>query len=646
MVLAAEIAEIEKRDGRIVAFDRSKIVAAIMRAAQAVQGSDYRLADELSLDVVRRVHAEKAGKLPTVETIQDAIEKVLIEHGHARTAKAFILYRARRSRIREGKSELMDTVAEILANEETPLRAAGRPRARRVAIGIAASREFYLNRVLPESMAEAHLHGEIHIHGLADYAQAPHGFVLPFRSLLQRGFTSGYGYTRAPRRAASAAALTSVILQAAQGDGYGGQTVASFDADLAAILPEQTTATELDQAMESLVYNLNTMAVQGGEHLPYASLQVGLDTSERGRAVTRALLAAVARGLGRGEAALRPHIIFQLRAGVNLNPGDPNFDLTRQAVELACQRLLVTFVHDADGVAYLGHEGRLSRPGHADAGGIGQVARVSVNLPRLAMAARREGTDFPEALEGAIRRSAQFLVHRLDALGARPAADFPFLMGQGLHLGAEGLSPDAPIREALRHGTLVIGLVGLAQALVVLSGQHHAAGPSTQAEGLNHVKHAATVCAQLADELGVRLVLQAAEADGVGERFARLDRREFGLIKGVTEMATYSSGISLPVDGSVPWHERVMLEGAYAPMFDGGCFFRDVEATALPPDQALTRLQAAVTAGVRAYALDYPLVLCQGCGHTGAPAAECPCCASPAETARTIARRRGYLELI
>jgi anaerobic ribonucleoside-triphosphate reductase len=645
MAMITELVEIQKRDGRIVAFDRSKIVAAIMRAAQAVQGSDYRMAEELSLDVLRRVQIEATGKLPSVETMQDCIEKVLIEHGHARTAKAFILYRARRSRIREGKSELMDTVAEILANEDMPARSSGLPRARRVAIGIAASREFYLNRVLPEAMADAHLQGDVHLHGLADYAHAPHSFIVPFRKLLQNGFSSGYGFMRAPRRAASAAALTAVLLQAAQGDCHGGQTLLAFDADLAATLPTETNATELAQAMESLVYNLNTMAVQGAEHLPYASLQVGLDTTNLGRAVSFALLAAARRGLGRGEAALRPHIVYALRAGVNLNPDDPNFDLTLAAVELACERLLVTFMHEPDGVAYAGHDARIVH--HSDgATGIGHVAKVTLNLPRLALQARREGTEFPRLLETAIRRAAQFLSHRLEALGARPTADFPFLMGQGLYAGAQGERPSSPIRPALTQGTLAIGLVGLAQALAVLSGQHHGASPSSQAEGLNHIKQAAELCAELSESLGLRIVLQAAEADGVGERFARLDRREFGLIKGVTETSSYSSGISLPSDAGVAWHERCVIEGAYAALFAGGCFYRDSETSALPAEQALTRIQAAVAAGVRAYAFDFPLAICQGCGHTSAPATECSRCQSPGSAARSVVRRRGYLELV
>ena len=528
------IAEIKKRDGRVVAFDRTKIVAAIMKAAQAVQGSDYRLAEELADHVVRRASKDHGGAepAPTVEIVQDAIEKTLIEHGHARTAKAFILYRARRNRIREAKSELMDAVGEIL-NRDGGTGGAGWPAAKHHAIGVAASREYYLNRVLPEPMAEAHLRGDWHVHALSHYDQTPHSAILPYRLLLTQGFSSGHGFMRPPRRAATAAALTAVMLQAAQGDVHGGLAIANFDGDLAAILPAGTAPEELADAMESLVYNLNTLVAPTGGPPPRASLQIGLDASPMGRQVAHALLAAAEHGLGRGEAALRPHVVFALREGVNLRPGDPNFDLTRQAAALAGLRPVVSFTADEPGVVTLGHAARLARPA-LDPAGLGVVARVSINLPRLAMRARRDGFDPAQGLEEAIDLAAAQLRHRLEALGARAAAEFPFLMAQGLPAGP-ALRPTDRIAGALAQGTLAINVVGLAETLMVLSGQHHGASPSAQAEGLQLMRRAAARCAELSAAHGLRYELQAVEAPTAAARFARLDRREFGIIRGVTD---------------------------------------------------------------------------------------------------------------
>lgn len=594
--MSTGLAEIKKRDGRVVAFDRTKIVAAIMKAAQAVQGSDYRLAEDLASHVVRHAsELDAADAVPTVEAVQDLIEKVLIEQGHARTAKAFILYRARRSRIREGKSELMDSVGEILGG------GAARGAAKHQAIGAAASLEFYMNRVLPEPMAEAHLRGDWHVHALSHYDQTPHSAILPYRHLLTHGFSSGQGSMRPPRRAATAAALTAVLLQAAQADVHGGVCLAAFDADLAATLPASTTGEALDDAMEALVYTLNTAVVVSVAPPPRASLQIGLDASPLGREVARALLGAVSRGLGRGEPAPRPHVVFALREGVNLRPGDPNFDLTRQAAALAGTRPVVTFLADDPGSAVIGHAACLARPALEPAG-LGLASRLSLNLPRLALRAKREGFDLGLGLDQALGLAAEQLRHRLEALAVRPASELPFLMGQGLPPG-QAPRPDATIDPFVRQAALGLNLVGLAETLMVLRGQHHGNSPSAQAEGLMLVKRAAARCAVLSEQLGLRFVLQAVEAPGAAARFARLDRKAFGIIRGVTEAPSYTAGVLVPAsDGE----ETQAAAGAYTPYLPGGCIGLGQAAGPLEADAVLAWLHRGLAAGHTLLALDLP----------------------------------------
>jgi len=580
--MSTGLGEIKKRDGRVVAFDRTKIVAAIMKAAQAVQGSDYRLAEDLADHVVRRAGCQSTDDaVPTVEAIQDLIETVLIEQGHARTAKAFILYRARRSRIREGKSELMDTVGEILG-------ATTRGAAKHAAIGAAASLEFYLNRVLPEPMAEAHLRGDWHIHALSHYDQTPHSAILPFRHLLTHGFASGHGSMRPPRRAATAAALTAAMLQAAQADVHGGICITSFDADLAAILPPDTSGEALDDAMEALVYTLNTAVVPGNGTPPRATVQIGLDASPLGRDVARALLGAVARGLGRGEPAPRPHVVFALREGVNLRPGDPNFELTRQAAGLAATRPVITFLADDPGTAVIGHAGRLARTTLAPAG-LALASRLSLNLPRLALRARREGFDLAQGLDEALGLAADQLRHRVEAIATRPASEFPFLLAHGLPAG-QAPAADAPVGPLIRRAALGLNLVGLAETLMVLSGQAPGDSPSAQAEGMVLVKRAAARVAQLCEEHDLRFVLQAVEAPEAAVRFAKLDRREFGIIRGVTETTSYTAG----------------MDGAYAPHLPGGCLGLGRPAGPLDADAVLAWLHRGLAEGHTLLALDLP----------------------------------------
>ncbi|HEY9721824.1 MAG TPA: anaerobic ribonucleoside-triphosphate reductase [Oscillatoriaceae cyanobacterium] len=634
MVKLDTLEQIKKRDGRVVAFDQSKIVAAIMKAAQAVQGSDYRLAERLAAEVVAALGRQQSEKIPSVEAIQDAIEKVLIEHGHARTAKAFILYRSRRSRIREGKSELMETVSELLHNAGAPV-ASGAPATRLHAIGLAASREYYLNRLLPEAIAEAHLAGEMHIHGLGHYAKLPHALALPFEALLGRGFRSGHALVRPPRRADSAAALTCLALQAAQAETFGGQAIAGFDTAFARVLPESQDAEAIAQSMEALVFALNAQAAGHAGRLPLASLAIGADPSPRARLVASALLEAFEAGLGRGEAALRPHLVFVLREGVNLAGGDPNADLLRRAARVAATRPGITFVHDQ--AAYAGHEARLESPL--------QVARVSLNLPRLALRSRRDRRDFLGLLDEALDLAVAQLQHRFEVLAERPLADFPFTFGQPLLAGADGLGPQDAVRPVLAHGQLAIGLVGLAETLVVLAGTHHGGSPSGQAEGLAIVKRLYERCAQLSTESGLNLVLQSSDAAEVGDRFARLDRREFGWMRGITDAATYSDGIALPADAEVSAADRLAIEGAYVPFLAGGAWHKGRLDAAPTPEAVLAWIHQAVAAGQRAFSLELLRCQCASCGLTAAPAEICPRCEASLAGAPALVRRRGYLSL-
>lgn len=634
MVRLDALEQIKKRDGRVVAFDQSKIVAAIMRAAQAVQGTDYRLAERLADEVVTTLARQQAEKMPSVEAIQDTIEKVLIEHGHARTAKAFILYRSRRSRIREGKSELMETVSDLLQSAGAPT-AAGAPATRLHAVGLAASREFYLNRLLPEAIAEAHTTGELHIHGLGHYAKLPHALALPFEALMSQGFRSGHAMVRPPRRADSAAALTCLALQGAQAESFGGQAIAGFDSAFARVLPESVDAEAIAQSMEALVFALNAQPPGYAGRLPLASLAIGADAGARARLVAQSLLEAFEAGLGRGEAALRPHLVFVLREGVNLAPHDPNADLLRLAARVASARPGLTFVHDD--AAYAGHEARLATPL--------QVARVSLNLPRLALRARRDRREFTQLLDEALDTAVAQLQHRFEVLAERPLADFPFTFGQPLLPGAAGLGATDPVRPILARGQLAIGLIGLAETLVVLAGAHHGASPSSQAEGLAIVKRLAERCAQLSSDSGLQLVLQAADAADVGDRFARLDRREFGWIRGITDAARYTDGVALPADAELGAAERMAIEGAYVPYLAGGAWHTTPAPAAPTPETVLAWVQQAVAAGLRAFALDLPRCQCTNCGLPALPAESCPRCEAPLAEAPALRRRRGYLAL-
>ena len=201
-------AKIKKRDGREVSFDEAKITEAIYKAAKAVGGADKQLAMELTIDVLRYLKTEYNGGLFGVEEVQDAVEKILIEKGHAKTAKAYILHRDKRTRMRDAKSELMDAVAEILVetNRENA-NVSNSPSAKMLQIASSASKAYYLTRLIPEHISQAHLRGDFHIHDLDFYGKTLTCVQIPLKKLLESGFNNGHGYIRPPRRPASATAL-------------------------------------------------------------------------------------------------------------------------------------------------------------------------------------------------------------------------------------------------------------------------------------------------------------------------------------------------------------------------------------------------------------------------------------------------------
>lgn len=644
--------QIRKRDGRIVAFDRHKIVSAILKAARAVQVVDAQQAEDLADRVVGLVAVEGAD-VPSVEQIQDAIEKVLIDEGQVRIARVFILYRSRRSRIREAKTELMDAVEEILAeveHDDSSLPCAPSEKMQR--IGATASTEFYLKRYLPEEMADAHLRGDIHIQDLEHYAKSPNSFVIPLERLLRTGYRTEFGTVRPPRRAHSAARLAAIALQAAQNDCFGGQVFHAFDTALASALPPETTEAELTQAMESLIYDLNMLHSRAGGQVPYSTLSVGAEASPMGRRVARSVLEAFGRGLGRGEPAVYPNLVFLVRHGVNLDPGDPNHDLYELALTVASQRMQPTFafldapVNQGQAPSYLSGCARLAPDRHGAPGpeGRGAVATVALNLPRLALRARRDRLDPMVLLERQASLAIRTLIHRHGVLSTLKARELPFLMGERLYHGSDGLLAHDEVGPALRHGQLALSFVGLAEMLRLMVGTHHGASDEAQAQGLAIVGRLRALTDEAALTHDLNLVLYGQQAARATTRFPLCDARDFGEIAGITDRPYYTSAFALPVDHVVAAATKITREAPYHALCNGG-HLTTLELAA-PPDrfEELGALMLRMAeAGIGQGAVNFPLDHCGHCGYAGLIPDVCPRCQEADAEIRRLRRMAGYL---
>lgn len=683
------ITQIRKRDDRIVPFNETKITNAIFKAAQSVGGEDRQMAMEVTLDVIRAMKQMPEDHIFSVEEIQDTVEKILIEKGHAKTAKAYILYREKRSMVREGRTELMDAVAEILKETNRDNANVGNsPSAKVLQISEAASKNYYLKRVLPPDEAEAHMNGDIYIHDLSWYGKTFTCLQIPLDRLLRDGFNNGHGYIRPPKGIKTAAALAAIILQSNQNDMHGGQSFAYFDRDMGVYVEKEfdrqrqrikeeldklgvsstedkinhlalsQTEEEVFQAMEGFIYNLNTMHSRAGAQVPFSSINFGTDTSWCGRMVTEQFLLAYEKGLGRGETPLFPNVCFKIKDGVNYDPEDPNYDLFILSMKVACKRLFPNFSfqdssfnapYRDEEVAYMGCRTRVMSNcnGPEVTNGRGNLSFTTINLPRLAIKANKDMPTFWKSLDDVIDLAIKQLLTRYEVQKNLKVKDFPFLMGQHLYVDSEDLKPNDPVEKAIRNGTLSIGFIGLAECLKSMVGKHHGESDAAQALGLSIVSHMRQRCDEATEKYHLNFSLLATPAEQLSGKFTKLDVQRYGIIKGVTDKEWYTNSFHIPVEYEIDALKKIALEGPYHKYCNAG-HISYVELPSAPKGnlEAFETLVRAMYDNDMGYAaVNFPVDICKDCGLNGVIETEtCPKCGS-----RNISRVRritGYLSTL
>ncbi|MDR0469559.1 MAG: anaerobic ribonucleoside-triphosphate reductase [Peptococcaceae bacterium] len=683
------LTEIRKRDDRIVPFNETLITNAIFKAAQSVGGDDRQTAMEVTLDVIKELKKFPEDYVFSVEEIQDAVEKTLIEHGHAQTAKAYILYREKRSMVREGRTELMDAVAEILKETNRDNANVGNsPSAKVLQISEAASKNYYLKRVVPTEEAAAHIDGDIYIHDLAWYGKTLTCLQIPLDRMLREGFNNGHGYIRSPKGIKTAAALAAIVLQSNQNDMHGGQSFGYFDRDLAryveleferqkkilrADLEEiglvaeedkldfaamKRTEDETYQAMEGFIYNLNTMHSRAGAQVPFSSINFGTDTTWSGRMVTEKFLLAYEKGLGKGETPLFPNTCFKVKDGVNYEPEDPNYDLFKLSMKVACSRLFPNFSfqdstfnapYRDEEVAYMGCRTRVISDVHGMdvTNGRGNLSFTTINLPRLAIKAEKDLSVFWKGLDEAIEMVVQQLRHRYEVQKNLKMKDFPFLMGQRLYVDSEDLSPNDPVEKAIRHGTLSMGFIGLAECLKCLTGSHHGESDSAQALGLSIVSHLRLRCDEASKKYNLNYSLLATPAEQLSGKFTKLDLAKYGVIPGVTDKEWYTNSFHVPVEHEIDALKKIALEGPYHKYCNAG-HISYVELPSAPKGnlEAFETLVRAMYDSDMGYAaVNFPVDICKECGFNGVIETDiCPKCGSVGIS--RVRRITGYLSTL
>ncbi len=722
-----------KRDGRTVLFDIDKVSNAIYRAAQSVGGSDKEVARNLAMKVAQKVKDNLSDTPPTVEQIQDVVEKVLVEEGHARTAKEYILYRAERTRIREMNTKLMKIYEDLTfkpakdndVKRENANIDGDTAMGTMLKYGSEGAKQFYEMYFLKPEHAKAHKEGDIHIHDLDFLTLTTTCCQIDIDRLFTKGFSTGHGFLREPNDIASYSALACIAIQANQNDQHGGQSIPNFDygmakgvaktykrlykenleralelltdlenprektediikqaSDLSGSFPKldsdlkyeeeefkilssligEKLATKIQkfaakhayaetdrrtyQAMEALIHNLNTMHSRAGAQVPFSSINYGTDTSAEGRMVIKNVLLATEAGLGNNETAIFPIHIFKVKEGINYNKEDKNYDLFKLACRVSAKRLFPNFSfldapfnsvyykpgHPETEIAYMGCRTRVMAnsydPSREIVNGRGNLSFTSVNLPRLAIESHGNIELFYEKLDEKVDLIIDQLLERFELQAQKLVRNFPFLMGQGVWIDSEKLSPNDEIREVLKHGTLTLGFIGLAECLKSLTGKHHGESEESQKLGLEIVSYMRKRMDEATKKYGLNFSLIATPAEGLSGRFVKLDAKRYGKIPGVTDREYYTNSFHIPVYYGITAYDKIKLEAPYHALTNGGHIsYVELDGDVSQNLEAFEKVVRCMKeSGIGYGSINHPIDRDPVCGFTGIINDECPQC--------------------
>lgn len=595
-----------KRDGKKEEFDINKIINAVHKSCN--DGRIEFLNEKFFIQLLEHYRLNTEEENVPVETIHDVVEKFLREMGPEEILTQYSSFRKERTKIRETKSNIMQTIHDLGKETDRDNGNVGNNFSAKLLRIASEANKWAMLAMMPKPMAKHHETGDYHIHDLDSYNLTVNCLNLPTGKLLARGFNTGYGTLRTPQRIDSAAALSCIMLQSAQNDMFGGQAHPNFDIDLAPYLGktraeerklnpndtdeeiEKRTLTKLAQAMQSVICNLNTMHSRAGAQVPFSSLNIGIprgNTKEEERdaaLVCEYVIKAYMNGMGNGEACIFPNIIFRLKDGVNKRPGDPYYYLYELACESASKRMNPTFC-DLDAsfnkvlydqgilVNLMGCRTRVAENINGDSipEGRGNIAPVTMNLVKLAIRAGRGNTDkFFRLLNEMLNESEKNLLHRYDVLKELKVKDLPFVAGQQLMTGSEGLTMGDSIEPILKQGTWGIGFLGLAECLTMLTGKHHGESEESAKLGLEIVQHIRNFTDKLKKKHQLNFSCYASPAEGLSGRFPIIDRKKYGVIEGVTDKDYYTNSFHIPVGCNISIANKVAIEAPYHALANAG----------------------------------------------------------------------------
>lgn len=451
------------------------------------------------------------------------------------------------------------------------------------------------------------------------------------------------------------------------------------------------TVSRVHQSMEAFIHNMNTIHSRGGNQVVFSSINYGTDTSPEGRCIIREILLSTERGVGNGETPIFPIQIWKKKRGVNYLKDDPNYDLYKLACRVTAKRFFPNFLNldatfnqnekwnekDPNRYEYecatMGCRTRVFEDRHGEKTSIGRgnLSFTTINLPGIAIESALEaqercgisfelGRDSEKNMTASFRKTVKKIfmskLENVAGIAARQLYDrykfqctaiakqFPLLMS-GLWVGSEKLEPNDEIEPVLKHGTLGIGFIGLAEALTTLTGKHHAESEESQKLGIEIISELKEITSEFSDRYDLNFSVLATPAEGLSGRFTKMDRKKYGTILGVTDRDYYTNSNHVPVWYKCTAEKKARIEAPYHELTRGGHIFYielDGDATHNPDSiEAVVDLMDKYNMGYGS--VNHTRSRCLNCGFENADAnlKVCPECGQT--EIDTIQRITGYL---
>ena len=702
-----------KRDGNAVSFDANKIINAINKAFIEVDGKVYE--NDTATDI-----AVEIGKIVDNSATATTVERPDV-------ARAYIRYRYKKEVARNFEHDFIDAVVEKLEASDVQNQNAnidehsfgGRTGE---ATGVMTKR-LALDHLMSEKSRKNHLGNRIYIHDLDAYYVGSHNCLsIPFDDLLAKGFNTRQTDVRPAGSVNTACQLVAVIFQLQSLQQFGGVSATHIDWTMVPYIRKSfkkhlrdglayvehlseyktnrfdkwldhdpkhpdglihfddiefqdlhpdawdyamdMTDKEVHQAVEGLYHNLNTLQSRSGNQLPFTSINYGTCTLPEGRMFTKALLEVSIEGLGRlHKTSIFPCGIFQCMKGVNREPGDPNYDLYRLALESTSRRLYPNYANvDWSGNAgydrnnpetYFSTMGCRTVNGadiNAEPGvnpqtkdGRGNICPVTIIMPTLAMEAKEKNGDIVEnfmiILDEAIHDARDMLIERYNWVCSQDASSAKFMYENNV---MRGYHPEQGIRSALQHGTIVIGQLGLAETLQILIGCDH-----TEPRGMELAKRIEALfkqrCAEFKKEYHLNFGVYYTPAENLCYTALKKFREKYGVMKDISDKDFFTNSMHVPVWHKLSPFDKIDIESQLTGYSNAGCItYVELDASVVHNPDALEQIvNYAMDKDIPYFAVNVPSDTCLSCGYTGEINDKCPMCGS--EKVQHLRRVTGYL---